>query len=261
MSTLGNRMKTYESVWHTSVSPNSYVVLRLDGRAFHTVLRNATKPYDVDVARALSTAAEKLCEQVPGAEFAYLQSDEISILMTDLRTVRSELWFGGDVQKLVSVGASVATQAFNDVIRPAPGYQALAGITQPGYFDARVLTLPHPIEVANYFVWRQRDAQRNAVTSAARAYFGQRDLNRKNVGEVRAMLRDVHGVDFPRDYPNEFVDGRVLHKQTRVSFELMAERIYWTVDAAPEFIARGGNWLAENIPAQPDWKDDEGNDQ
>lgn len=253
MSTLGNRMKTYESVWHTSVPPNSYVVLRLDGRTFHTLLRNADRPYDQGVASAMTHAAKALCQEISGAEFAYLQSDEISILITDVRTVRSQLWFDGDVQKLTSVGASIVSAAFNDYVHPSMEVEGLAGINRHGHFDARVLTLPHPIEVANYFVWRQRDAQRNAVLAAARVYFPQADLHRKDIGMVHAMLRDEHEVTFPGDYPSEFVNGRILYKTTRFSWSVMADRTAWKWKAAPQFSARTGNWLAENIPAQPKW--------
>lgn len=257
MSTLGTRMKTYENVWHTSVPPNSYVVLRLDGRAFHTLLRNADRPYDQGVAAAMWHAAKTLCEQVPGVEFAYLQSDEISILMTDLRTVRSQLWFDGDVQKLASIGASIVSVAFNSYVFPSIEIEGISGIKQYGHFDARVLTLPHPIEVANYFVWRQRDAQRNAILAAARVYFPHSDLHRKDVGAVRAMLRDTYEVTFPDDYPDEFVNGRILYKTTRFSWSAMAERTAWEWRPAPKFSARAGNWLAENIPAQPVWVDND----
>lgn len=256
MSTLGNRMKAYENVWHTSVPPNSYVVLRLDGRAFRTLLRNADKPHDHSVAAAMWHAAKTLCEEIPHAEFAYLQSDEISILMTDIRTVRSQLWFDGDIQKLTSVSASIVSSAFNNYIFPSIEVEGVSGIEQHGHFDARVLTLPHPIEVANYFVWRQRDARRNAAISAAREYFPHVELHRKNIGELRAMLHDVYNITFPDDYPSDFVNGRILYKTTRFSFDTMVERTVWAQEPAPQFWAREGNWLAENIPAQPAWLED-----
>ena len=47
-----------------------------------------------------------------GCRFAYGQSDEYSFLLTDFETEDAALWFDGNVQKIVSVSASLFTAAF-----------------------------------------------------------------------------------------------------------------------------------------------------
>ena len=61
----------------------------------------------------MDSAAKALCENITGAQFAFVQSDEISILLTDFTTPQTEAWFSGSVQKLASISASLATAHFN----------------------------------------------------------------------------------------------------------------------------------------------------
>ena len=65
----------------------------------------------------MKDAALALCEDISTARFAYGQSDEISVLLTDYDTFQTNQWFDGKVQKIVSVAASIATLAFNKAFR------------------------------------------------------------------------------------------------------------------------------------------------
>lgn len=49
-----------------------------------------------------------------GAKFAFVQSDEISVVLTDFETIQTQAWFDNNLQKIVSVSASYATRAFNE---------------------------------------------------------------------------------------------------------------------------------------------------
>jgi tRNA(His) 5'-end guanylyltransferase len=153
--------------------------------------------------QAMDAAAVALCEEVQGCQFAYVQSDEISLLVTDFGSMQ-ELWFGGVVQKMCSISAAIASGAFRDGL-PLQGL-----LTPRPQFDSRVFTVPTRDEAVNYFLWRQADCHRNAISMVAEAHFPSKRLLGKTVGDRHAMLAEK-GVAY-EDYPLGARHGRVVVK-------------------------------------------------
>jgi tRNA(His) guanylyltransferase len=215
-NTLGDRMKRYEETTRFTLPRRTYTILRVDGRAFHSWTRGLTKPYDNDFMALIDKTALALCEGIPGAQFAYVQSDEISVMSVDFLNLDSQSWFEGNVQKWASVGASLATAAFNY------GLMVLKGVNrdeneititkkQPtAMFDARVYTIPDPIEVENYFVWRQQDAERNSVMMLARAYASHKQLAGKKRADQHEIIHKA-GDNWAK-HPVRFKHGAVIRK-------------------------------------------------
>ena len=250
-SALGDRMKRHEAAHRAVLPRRTYTVLRVDGRAFHNYLRGAAKPFDEAFMADMDAVAEALCAEITGSVFAYTQSDEISILATDFATEQTEPWFGGVVAKQLSISAALATAVLNE---RRPGHRAL--------FDARVFTLSDPVEVANYFLWRQRDCVRNSISMAAQAHFSHKRLNGVNGGGMQELLWSEAGVNW-NDYPDGCKRGRIsvrhtgerlveyVDKRSNETMRTTALRSWWQTDAAPHFTAEPGSWLAETIPAMP----------
>src|SRR5271168_5041143 len=117
---LGDRMKRYEGATRFSLPRRTYTIIRIDGRAFHTWTRGLAKPYDAHFMFLMDKTAEALCAAISGAQFAYVQSDEISVLAVDFLDINTEPWFDGNIQKWASVGASIASTEFNMYV--ASGY-------------------------------------------------------------------------------------------------------------------------------------------
>jgi tRNA(His) 5'-end guanylyltransferase len=261
---FGARMKLYEQATRQVLPPRTYTIIRVDGRAFHTYLRNAVKPFDPWVIEAMGRAAQALCKEISGARFAYTQSDEISILLTDLEP-QSQPWFGGSVQKMASVAASIATAAFNQwydrVVPAAPG--SLAVSSRYATFDGRVYTIPSRIEVANYFLWRQKDAVRNAISMAGQAEFSQPALHGISTDAIQEQLWRMKGINFKTKYSDRERRGGVVIRETYstkgpvydglVEDGLLkpATRHRWTPQAAPDFTLDNGGFLALQIPQEP----------
>ena len=175
---LGDRMKAYEAAWSRQLPPRLPIILRVDGRAFHTVTAKAQKPFDASVSAAMLTTTKTLVAEVAGCQFGYQQSDEISLLVHPYKKFATQAWFGGDVDKMVSVAASLASVTFSRVFG------------RDVEFDARVFVLPEA-DVNNYFLWRQRDAIRNSVSSLARSHFGPAKLKGVNGTTMREMCREA----------------------------------------------------------------------
>lgn len=110
---LGDRMKgNYESVTKTKLVKRMPVAIRIDGKAFHTFTRGFNKPYDLVLSRAMELTTQKLCENIQGCVFGYTQSDEITLILVDYKTLDTSAWFDNEVQKMCSISASMATMWF-----------------------------------------------------------------------------------------------------------------------------------------------------
>lgn len=199
---LGDRMKSYEDAYRFYLPKRSYLILRLDGKAFHTLTKGLRRPYDKDFAEIMNQTAIELCRQIQGSQFAYVQSDEISILVTDLGgKLNTENWFGNNLQKMVSVSASIATWAFNF------GQFLQVGDVFPGHFDSRVFLISDKTEVNNYFYWRWLDCERNSVSMAAQANYSHKELQGKNKEKMLEMLGDKY-----YSLPQGFKNGRFVSR-------------------------------------------------
>lgn len=248
---LGDRMKKYEEATRFVLPLRTFTILRIDGRSFHTYLRDAEKPFDLAFVAQMGLVTEALCQEVTGTLFAYAQSDEISLVIADFARPDTQPWFGGVVQKMASVAASVATARLN-ALRPQ------GSAIHPALFDARVYTIPEDLEVANYFLWRQRDAVRNSMSMVAQAHFTHRELQGVNSSEMQDMLFTQHGVNW-NDYPAAVKRGRVCVRETytedvtytdgRTNEEVTvaAQRTRWVMQDAPHFTANPIDWLMMKI--------------
>jgi tRNA(His) 5'-end guanylyltransferase len=195
-SSMGDRMKGYEKVTRTSLLRRTPVIIRLDGRAFHTYTSKMPRPFYKPLHDLMVESTKYLCEEIDTCMIGYTQSDEISLLLKDWTKFKTQAWFDGEVQKIVSTSAALVTAIFNDL---APRYLDLEYRRQRfGLFDSRVFNLPKE-EVCNYFIWRQQDATRNSINSVGQAYFSQKQLNGMNTDQVQNMLitqKDINWNDF-----------------------------------------------------------------
>lgn len=238
-SDLSTRMKSYEGITHLVLPRRTYIVLRVDGRAFHTYLRKAQKPFDLKFMRDMDQVTELMCRQIAGVVFAYTQSDEISFLLQDFADHGTEPWFGGVVQKIASVSASMATVFLDRLRADIPGI--------PPTFDARVFPIGNAVEVANYFLERQQDARRNAISMIARTMFTDRELDGKNVKTRIEMIEAKQG-PLEENYTDACLMGRVVIREA--DDETWGGYVY-NACAAPEFSAQQGSFLARLIPPLP----------
>ena len=176
---LGTRMKEYEKCYNFKLTKRAPVILRIDGKAFHTMVKKwkCEKPFDEKLIETMMNVTKYLCENISGCEIGYVQSDEISLLLRNNQTLNTQPWFDNKLQKICSITASMATRMFNTC-------QWIA--ENPAMFDCRVFVLPED-EVCNYFIWRQQDASRNSVQMLARSMYSHRECNNKNCDELQEM--------------------------------------------------------------------------
>jgi tRNA(His) 5'-end guanylyltransferase len=220
-------MKEYESIFKLSIPRRTPTIYRFDMRAGHTFTRGLSKPWDEGFWNAMKETAIELCSQIQGTKIAYIQSDEISVLTYS--TERNfEQWFGGGVQKTVSVGASVATTAFNKAWYDTHGIDDKFLKAQ---FDARCFILPID-EVVNYFIWRQQDAARNSVAGLAQANFSAKQIHGLNSSQLQEKLFSEKGLNW-NDMETKYKRGFCVKKgepKEIVTPNGTALRSYWEAD-------------------------------
>ena len=263
-SYLGDRMKeNYENRTRFLLPRRTYTIIRLDGKAFHSLTKNCQRPFDRNFMKCMQSTAVKLCKEIQGARFAYIQSDEISVLLTDFEKESTEAWFDGNLQKMCSVAASIASVEFNkhwltqrtescivcscELLPPLSPPRCEYCIESeedlfeweanqnsiPGLFDARVFTIPDPIEVQNCFVWRQQDATRNSISMLAQSHFSHKELHKKSTADMHEMLhsKDINWNDLLIDEKH----GAMVVKQEVPDLVDGVKRSRWEVVMPPVF--------------------------
>lgn len=254
---LGDRMKGYENISRTYLTRRVPVIIRLDGKAFHTFTRGLEKPFDFTLMKVMQLTMQYLCANIQGCVFGYTQSDEITLVLTDYATINTDAWFGYNVQKMASVSASMATMEFNRLFRKEfedavlgwnPDRKDLALLEDrlaklqekqfAACFDARCFSVPVD-EVCNCLIWRQQDATRNSIEAVGHANFSHRQIMGKSCNEIQDMLFKEKGINW-NDLPTYCKRGsacyRVVSEEEiddprNPGNKITVQRRRWIVDA------------------------------
>lgn len=208
MSAFGDRMKLYESLSDQRMMPLAPVCVRIDGRAFHTWTRGLNKPYDDRLRETMIDVSVDLVHET-NARIAHTFSDEISLVFLQ-EDFKSEIFFGGKLQKMCSVLASLTTGYF------AQRYIKHFGKEQFRFpaFDCRVWNVPTIDEASNYLVWREQDAVSNSIQMAARSMYSHKQCHKKTSDELQEMLHQK-GINW-NDYPAKHKRGQYVKRIKKV---------------------------------------------
>lgn len=266
---LGDRMKGYEQNSRITLTRRVPVIIRLDGKAFHTYTRGLKKPFDRVLMTTMQNTMQYLCENIQNCVFGYTQSDEITLVMTDYKTITTDAWFGNGVQKMCSVAASMATMAFNKFF--AEEFAKLAQETAEAWnvsneeyayletlesklfkaiFDARVFSIPVD-EVCNCLIWRQQDATRNSIEAVGQANFSHNELHKKTCNQIQEMLwseRNINWNDFPIDCKRGACCWRVeesvpMTDPRNPENKINVTRRRWRIDREPPVFTQDRNYV------------------
>jgi len=231
---LGDRMKGYENIERKYLTKRMPTLIRLDGKAFHSFTKGFQRPFDMVLMKSMWETAKYLCKNVMGCKIAYTQSDEITLLLTDYDQLTTQAWFDKNIQKMVSVSASMTTMAFNRVFKELAYqyfedneggsiYDLRNGVAM---FDSRVYNIPKE-EVCNAFIWRQQDATRNAIQMVGQANFSYKQLQNKTCNQIQEMLFQEKEINF-NDLPTFQKRGACIVKEHYNKDGVVRSR--WIVD-------------------------------
>lgn len=265
---LGQRMKTYyEEVPKFRLYKRTPVAIRIDGKAFHTFTRGFKKPFDEILIKSMQQTMLYLCENIQGCVLGYTQSDEITLILQDYKTLTTSAWFDYEIQKICSISASMATMAFNKFFEqnvyddnPLGSVNSencelvntyINAIKKGAMFDARCFNIPKE-EVTNLIFWRQLDAARNSVQMIGQAYFSHKELQNKSCSDIQDMLMEKYNInwnDFPTTQKRGSCAVRITIQNPNVDPKDGAyPRDVWTIDnEIPQFKGEGREYIERLI--------------
>ena len=247
---LGDRMKKYEAVSKTALVTRMPVVIRLDGKAFHTFTRGFRKPFDDVLIKTMQATMKYLCENIQGCVLGYTQSDEITLVLQDYKELNTSAWFDYEVQKMCSISAAMATFAFNKFFREnveeyskslvddltleqerlMASYQA--SLQKGAFFDSRVFNVPKE-DVTNCVYWRQKDAERNSINSLAQSLFSHKSLQGLKLKDTLTKIEAEKGIIWG-NLPTTYKRGSCCVKQeivTALNDDLSpVVKVDWVID-------------------------------
>lgn len=251
-SDLAKRMKEYESVSKTKLIRRMPVIIRIDGRAFHTFTKGFQRPFDEVLIKSMQDTMKYLCENIQNCVLGYHQSDEITLLLVDYKELNTSPWFDNEVQKICSITASMATMVFNkcfhgnvevnileyicsltpqcvEMQQEAEKYHRILreAASKGAMFDTRCFNIPKD-DVTNNFYWRQLDATRNSIQMVGQANFSHKELQNKNCNEIQDMLLTQKGINW-NDFATYLKRGSCCIKETYKQDDDTL-RTHWIID-------------------------------
>lgn len=249
---LGDRQKQYEISSETQLVPKMPIIIRIDGKAFHTYTRGMVKPFDEVLGTAMKKTMQALCKDVHTCIFGYTQSDEITLVLKLPDRIRSQAYMNRRAQKIVSLTASKATRYFNKFFteefekfvsyNKQKSLALVRAISKYGVDFEEVKRLESQTDLEsdklykvynkklgeaefdsrvfnvpewdciNNIIWRQQDAIRNSVEMVGHANFSAKELNKVNVEGIKDKLRNERGIDWEKDFTTYQKRGACCYK-------------------------------------------------
>ena len=247
-ASLEEKCRYYQFLSDYKLREKSFILAHIDGRSFSRLVKNRFKqPFDDDFIGMMNETAKFLCENVTGTKFAYVQSDEITLVITDFNEEGDfgEHFFGGRLCKMQSIIASLATSQFNrlfatyaflkdDTNRPAT---EVIGEVPLAQFDCKCWNVNDGNDAFAWVLYRQIDCVRNSKQQAAQTYFSHNQLLGKDTDEQVEMLKNEKGVDW-NNYDNGKKYGRFVFRR-----EFLMSRV--NQDGTTDDFSRK-KWVVEN---------------
>ena len=213
-------MKDYEVVSDYRLTKKTPVIVRIDGKAFHTYTKGLDKPFDNILSEAMNYVCRKLIETIQGCKFAYTQSDEITFVLTDFENDETSAYFDYRLCKMLSIIPSLATAKFNQLVTlnlldtpcSTEDMKQIIKHMSLAQFDCKVWSTDNFNDVFAYFLWRQIDCVRNSKQQAAQTYLSHKELMGKHTDEQIRLLLEKKGIDW-NEYSDDEKYGRFIYKE------------------------------------------------
>lgn len=224
--TLKSRSKFYQELSNYRLSPGSYILLHLDGRAFKRFTKGFKVPFDTEFVEAMNQTLQVLCKEVGNCKFGYTQSDEITLVLCDYSPESdkvADMWLYNRISKICSIAASIASVTFYDILLrnrisgltdASEIKKTITGLRKP-QFDCKAWNVPSWDEVYAWLSFRSIDCIRNSVTMVAQAHFSHSELEKLRTQERKELLISKKGVSWDDDFPDGLKYGRFCWKSKK----------------------------------------------
>ena len=199
------KMRVYEQSLDQVMLQEIFLVARLDGNRFTKLTKEQCHfdtPFDIKFRDIMIETVKELMNYGIRFIYGYTESDEISLLLHP-----DDNTFGRKVRKYNSILAGVASSSFS------------LRIDRQAVFDCRIVPLPTMECVTDYFLWRQEDANRNALNS--HCYW----MLRKNGESATEATEELSGKSVA--FKNELLYQNGINYDTVPNWQKRGVGIYW----------------------------------
>uniref|UniRef100_A0A2H1WME5 tRNA(His) guanylyltransferase n=1 Tax=Spodoptera frugiperda TaxID=7108 RepID=A0A2H1WME5_SPOFR len=197
--------------------PNSWIVVRLDGKCFHKFSddHKFSKPNDLRALKLMNYAAFNVLREFNDLLMAFGQSDEYSFIFkksTTLYKRRAAKLLTTINSKFSSSYVFYWSKFFGDV-----------SLKYPPTFDGRVVLYPNDENLIDYMKWRQADVHINNLynttfwTLVLKGNLTPAQAEKRLCGTVSADKNEILFQEFQINYNNEpeiFKRGTLLVRKT-----------------------------------------------
>ncbi|KAI4205175.1 MAG: hypothetical protein LQ346_001508 [Caloplaca aetnensis] len=202
--------------------PNTYVVVRIDGRGFHhlSAKYGFEKPNDRRALDLMNAAAAALLKEIPEVSFAYGISDEFSFIFD-----RPCNLFDRRDSKILTTVVSAFTAYY---VHLWPTFFSDKPLSPPmPSFDGRVVQYPSFSNLRDYLSWRQVDCHINNLYNTTfwalvqKGVMGTTEAEEELKGTVAADKNEILFSRFAINYNNEpeqFKKGSVIYRDLRTQY-------------------------------------------
>ena len=215
---LKDRMEYLKNLVDYRLVPNSYVIAHVDGRSFSKKIKKRfERPFDDDFMKMMDETAKYLCREICGCKMAYVQSDEMSLILTDFDTLETSSFFEYRLCKLQSIIASLATCKFNQQyykyefakINKIDEVLSDKNLFQ---FDCKCFNVFSYNDAFAWLKYRQNDCIRNSKGQTAQTYLPHKDLVGVKADDQIQLLKELKGIDW-HSFDDSKEYGRIIHKE------------------------------------------------
>ena len=236
--TIKEKAKLAQNRRNYVIDVDKYILVHVDGRSFSKMVKNKfEKPFDRTFINMMNETAIYLCENIQCAKIAYVQSDEISLLIKK-DNPESDIFFGGRLCKMQSIIASLATSKFNQLatieaikshanyyvsekdklgpadvfiysVKDAVDFMEVMPIYQ---FDCKVWDVDTANDAFAWFLFRNIDCVKNSKQQFVQTYLPHKILLKHNTDEQVLMAIDEKGKDWKSCSEDEKY-GRIISKE------------------------------------------------
>ncbi|XP_974895.2 probable tRNA(His) guanylyltransferase [Tribolium castaneum] len=193
--------------------PNCWIVVRIDGRAFHqfSTKHNFKKPNDESALALMNKAASVVMNEFKDIVLAYGQSDEYSFVLR-----KDTALYNRRGPKIMTYLSSLFTSSYvyhwNQFFKETK-------LKYPPAFDARVVLYPSDQNLRDYLSWRQADCHINNLYNTTfwalvlKGGLTNNEAEKRLCGTLSSDKNEILFSEFNTNYNNEpemFKKGTIL---------------------------------------------------
>lgn len=200
-----------------SLLPNTWIVIRLDGKCFHKFAddHNFTKPNDLRALKLMNYAAYTVLKEYSDILLSFGQSDEYSFVLRK----DSCLYKRRSAKLLTTINSKFSSSYvfyWNKFFEHLP-------LKYPPCFDGRIVLYPCDENLIDYMKWRQADVHINNLynttfwTLILKGQLTPVQAEKRLSGTVSADKNEILFQEFNMNYNNEpeiFKRGTILLRKS-----------------------------------------------